>query len=274
MRKILMTLALVLASTAGLAADKVPAHPHILIETTMGNIKLELDGKLAPITVGHFLERVDSGFYDGLIFHRVIPNFVVQTGGHDERFAERATRAPVPNESGNGLSNTRGSIGLARSESPHSGTSQFYVNLVDNLGLNPLPSRWGYAVFGRVVAGMEVVDGIGHVATGAKGPFPSDVPLEAVLIRRAWVVGEEPAAATEAQASATDAAAGSGAASGAEARAEPEDAAAGEGGEAQASAEPGSPADLQREVGEPAGEAADSPDGATEAGADGNAPPQ
>jgi cyclophilin family peptidyl-prolyl cis-trans isomerase len=248
--------------------------PRVEFDTSLGTFVVELDAVRAPLTVENFLRYVRDGFYDGLIFHRVIPNFVVQTGGHDERFAERATRAPVPNESGNGLSNTRGSIGLARSESPHSGTSQFYVNLVDNLGLNPLPSRWGYTVFGRVVAGMEVIDRIGHVATGAKGPFPSDVPLKAVLIRRAWVVGEEPAAATEAQASATDAAAGSGAASGAEARAEPEDAAAGEGGEAQASAEPGSPADLQREVGEPAGEAADSPDGATEAGADGNAPPQ
>ncbi len=248
--------------------------PRVEFETSLGTFVVELDAVRAPLTVENFLRYVRDGFYDGLVFHRVIPNFVVQTGGHDERFAERPTRAPVPNESGNGLSNTRGSVGLARSESPHSGTSQFYVNLVDNLGLNPLPSRWGYAVFGRVVAGMEVIDRIGHVATGARGPFPSDVPLEAVLIRRAWVVGEEPAAGPQAPASAADEPSDPESAAGAETQAEPEDTGAGRHDEAPASAEPASSADQQREAGEPAGEAADTLDDATETGADEEAPPQ
>jgi len=197
MKKLACLLLLALPTVAhGQASTSLT--PRVEFDTTEGPFVVELDAVRAPLTVENFLRYVRDGFYDGLVFHRVIPNFVVQTGGHDEDFAERPTRAPIPNESGNGLSNTRGSVGLARSESPHSGTSQFYVNLVDNLGLNPLPSRWGYAVFGRVVEGMEVIDRIGHLATGARGPFPSDVPLESVLIRRAWVVGEPPAGSPEA----------------------------------------------------------------------------
>lgn len=168
--------------------------PRVRVETTAGDFVMELDAVRAPLTVENILRYVRDGFYDGLVFHRVVSNFVVQTGGYDASYAARPTRGPVPNESGNGLSNARGTIGLARGDSPHSGTSQFYVNLVDNPGLNPLPSRWGYAVFGRVVEGMEVIDRIGHVATGAAGPFPTEAPLEAIGIRRAYVLGEAPAA--------------------------------------------------------------------------------
>ena len=114
----------------------------------------------APLTAENFLRYVRDGSYDGTVFHRVIANFVVQGGGYDDRLAERQARAPIPNESGNGLSNRRGTLGLAREDCPHSGSSQFYINLMDNAGLDPLPSRWGYAVFGRVVEGMDVVDRI------------------------------------------------------------------------------------------------------------------
>ena len=151
---------------------------------------MELDAVRAPLTVENVLRYVRDGFYDGLVIHRVAANFVVQGGGYDTAYLERPTHGPVPNESGNGLSNTRGTVGLARTESPHSGTSQFYINLVDNLGLDPLPSRWGYAVFGRVVEGMDVIDRIGHVATGARGRFPAEVPLEQIVIERAYVLGE------------------------------------------------------------------------------------
>jgi cyclophilin family peptidyl-prolyl cis-trans isomerase len=131
--------------------------------------------------------------------HRVVANFVVQGGGYDTSYQPRPAHAAIANESGNGLSNQRGSVGMARGESPHSATSQFYVNLRDNAGLNPLPSRWGYAVFGRVVEGMDVVDRIAYVATGERNGF-GDTPLEPVVIRRASVVGEEPQAATPAEA--------------------------------------------------------------------------
>ena len=184
MRKILMTLALTLASAAGLAADKVPAHPHILIETTMGNIKLELDGKLAPITVGHFLARVDSGFYDGLIFHRVIPGFMAQAGGYTPGLELKEDDATIPNESGNGMSNVRGTIAMARTNDPHSANTQFFINVADNVRLDPANNRWGYAVFGYVIEGMEVVDEIVSVRTGPQGKLRSDVPMVPVVIKK------------------------------------------------------------------------------------------
>jgi cyclophilin family peptidyl-prolyl cis-trans isomerase len=184
MRKILMTLALTLASAAVLAADKVPAHPHILIETTMGNIKLELDGKLAPITVGHFLARVDSGFYDGLIFHRVIPGFMAQAGGYTPGLELKEDDAKIPNESGNGMSNVRGTIAMARTNDPHSANTQFFINVADNVRLDPANNRWGYAVFGYVIEGMEVVDEIVSVRTGPQGKLRSDVPMVPVVIKK------------------------------------------------------------------------------------------
>jgi cyclophilin family peptidyl-prolyl cis-trans isomerase len=127
---------------------------------------------------------VKADHYNGTIFHRVIANFVAQGGGFDEQFVEKPVGTPVPNESGNGLSNRRGTVGLARTGDPHSGTSQFYVNLADNASLDPQPSRWGYAVFGRIIEGMSTVDGIGSVATGEQGPFEQDVPLKAIVIEK------------------------------------------------------------------------------------------
>jgi cyclophilin family peptidyl-prolyl cis-trans isomerase len=184
MRKILLTLALALVGGAAMAADKVSAHPHILIETTMGNIKLELEGKLAPITVGHFLERVDNGFYDGLIFHRVIPGFMAQAGGYTPGLELREDDASIPNESGNGMSNVRGTIAMARTNDPHSANTQFFINVADNVRLDPGNNRWGYAVFGYVIEGMEVVDEIVSVRTGAQGKLRSDVPMVPIVIKK------------------------------------------------------------------------------------------
>jgi len=167
-------------------APTAPAQQVALVRvhTNMGSFLIELHTERAPLTVKNFLDYVRSGHYNGTIFHRVVTNFVAQAGGYDEQYVERPTKAPVPNESGNGLSNRRGTVGLARTGDPHSGTSQFYVNLVDNAGLDPQPSRWGYAVFGRVIEGMNVIDQIGAVATGEGGPFESDVPLKPIVIER------------------------------------------------------------------------------------------
>jgi peptidyl-prolyl cis-trans isomerase A (cyclophilin A) len=156
----------------------------VRVHTNMGSFLIELDTARAPLTTRNFLEYVRSGHYSGTIFHRVISNFVVQGGGYDDNLTEKPNREAVPNESGNGLSNRRGTVGLARTGDPHSGTSQFYVNVADNVALDPQPSRWGYAVFGRIIEGMSVVDSIGAVATGARGEFESDVPLKSIVIEK------------------------------------------------------------------------------------------
>ena len=184
MRTIMITLALALASSLALAADKVPAHPHILIETTMGDIKLELEGKLAPITVGHVLKLVDSGFYDGLIFHRVIPGFMAQAGGFTPGLELKEDDASIPNESGNGMSNVRGTVAMARTNDPHSANTQFFINVADNMRLDPGNNSWGYAVFGYVIEGMEVVDEIVSVRTGPQGKLRSDVPMVPIVIKK------------------------------------------------------------------------------------------
>jgi len=184
MKKSLAALVLVLASTFALAADKVPAHPHILVETTMGDLKFELDGKAAPITVGHFLGLVDSGFYDGLIFHRVIPGFMAQTGGYTPGLEVKEDETKIPNESGNGVSNMRGTIAMARTGDPHSANSQFFINVVDNNRLDPGNNRWGYTVFGYVIEGMEIVDQIVAVKTGPQGKLRSDVPVVPIVIKK------------------------------------------------------------------------------------------
>jgi len=178
------------------SAENYPSvEPRVRFETTMGDFVVELDTVRAPLTTANFLNYVREGFYDNTLIHRVIPNFVVQGGGHNTDYSEKPVHGPIPNESGNGLSNSRGTVGMARGDSPHSATSQFYINLNDNAGLNPLPSRWGYAVFGKVVEGMDVIDNIAHVATGSGGPFTQDAPLEKILIKHAAVVGEKPEAA-------------------------------------------------------------------------------
>ena len=192
----LLALLLSTALTAGLAyaqeeqAEIVSTDPSVNVVTNAGSFVIELDVDRAPLTVENFLAYAREGHYDGTIFHRVIQGFVAQAGGYTGDFQLKPTERMVVNEAGNGLSNLRGTVGLARTTDPHSGNSQFYINLVDNLDLNPRPTRWGYAVFGTVVEGMEIVDEIGHVPTGANGPFERNVPMQNIVIQRVEVIGE------------------------------------------------------------------------------------
>ncbi len=158
--------------------------PRVRVVTTAGNFVIELDRNRAPLTVDAFLKYTSDGFYAGVVFHRVVPGFIAQAGGFTPDMQPKPVTENIFNESGNGLSNLRGTVGLARSTEPHSGTSQFYVNLADNVDLDPRPTRWGYAVFGKVVEGMEVVDDIGHRPTAGGGPFDRNVPVEPIVIER------------------------------------------------------------------------------------------
>ena len=188
--RVLLLLATGLCAPAW-SQDAAPAGPQqVRFETTLGAFTVEVDPARAPLTAMSFLQYVRDQHYDGTIFHRVIGNFVVQGGGYLPDGTEKPVRGGVPNESGNGLSNRRGTVALARTGDPHSGTSQFYVNLADNIALDPSPARWGYAVFGRVVEGMDVVDRIASVATGSSGAFQEDAPLQPVVITTARVIGE------------------------------------------------------------------------------------
>mgnify|MGYP001431897068 CR=1 FL=1 len=152
------------------------------IRTNKGDITLQLFANKAPISTKNFLAYIDEGFYDGTIFHRVIKDFMIQGGGFDEGMNDLESLNTIPNESGNGLSNLRGTIAMARTSEPHSANAQFFINTKDNRSLNPKSGRWGYAVFGTVIEGMEVVDKISKKPTGPKGRFTSDVPIETVLI--------------------------------------------------------------------------------------------
>lgn len=172
----------------GARADDKPLPTRVRIETNLGDFTIEVNAERAPLSAANFLDYVRSGHYTGTIFHRVINNFVIQGGGFDTNFKLKTPRAPVSNESGNGLSNRRGTVGLARSDLPHSGNCQFYVNLNDNDDLDPQPLRWGYAVFGKVVEGMDTIDKIGHVATGSAGPFPKDAPTTPIVIKSATII--------------------------------------------------------------------------------------
>lgn len=185
-----LILALLLGSVAANAQTKgnIVAHPQVRMETTEGTVVLELDTRRAPLSVANFLRLVESGFYDGTIFHRVVRNFVVQGGGHDAKFTAREDDKAVPNESGNGLSNLRGTIAMARTSDPHTANGQFFINLNDNLQLDPQPERWGYAVFGKVIEGMEAVDTMGTLPTGPGGPFPKDVPTLPIVVKTMTVV--------------------------------------------------------------------------------------
>jgi peptidyl-prolyl cis-trans isomerase A (cyclophilin A) len=172
-------------AVTGVAAADPADSPVVVIDTTAGPITVQLDRARAPMTVDNFLKYVDSGFFDGLIFHRVIPNFMIQGGGMNEQLQEKATGAPIRNEARNGLSNRRGTIAMARTSDPNSATAQFFINLVDNgASLDPNPDSAGYAVFGKVIAGMDVVDKIAQVPTGRKGPH-DDVPLKPIVIKSA-----------------------------------------------------------------------------------------
>jgi peptidyl-prolyl cis-trans isomerase B (cyclophilin B) len=158
---------------------------RVVLETSKGRIVIELDPDKAPQTVNNFLDYVKAGHYDGTIFHRVIPGFMIQGGGFDSGMRQKSTRSPISNEADNGLLNSRGTIAMARTGDPHSASAQFFINVVDNTFLNfksKTPQGWGYAVFGKVVEGMDVADSIAAVKTKAQ-----DVPVEPVIIQKASV---------------------------------------------------------------------------------------
>jgi peptidyl-prolyl cis-trans isomerase A (cyclophilin A) len=183
----------------GARASGEPPDPQVKVTTNMGEFVIELRPDRAPLTTANFLRYVREGFYNGTLFHRVVSNFVIQGGGHDAQTLQlKNPHESVFNESGNGLQNKRGAVGLARGDSPHTGNAQFYVNLVDNPDLDPVPTRWGYAVFGRVVSGMDVIDRIGETPTGATGPFKKDAPLKPVIIEKVEILTAGASSAPEA----------------------------------------------------------------------------
>lgn len=184
------TFACFLLQPAARADDVTGSNPEVRVTTNMGSFVIELRPDRAPLTVADFLRYVQEGFYTNTLFHRVVANFVIQGGGHSATapYPLKPTYPAIDNESGNGLQNKRGAVGLARAAGPHTGNAQFYINLVDNPELDPLPTRWGYAVFGQVVEGMDVVDRIGVVPTGTFGPFKSDAPLKPVIIQSVEVI--------------------------------------------------------------------------------------
>lgn len=220
MLKSLLGVAL-LACSAACMAQPVPAssstsiapaaNPQVRIETTLGTITLELYPQKAPKTVANFLQYVHEHFYAGTVFHRVIPGFLIQAGIYDKHLEARRTHPAIPDEADNGLSNLRGTIAAARApESPNSATSQFFINLVDNQRLDFVSKHsgltWGYAVFGKVTKGMQVVDKIAALPTIAEGPFAGDVPTPLVVITAVEVIGEKPANASSASAPAASSA--------------------------------------------------------------------
>ena len=184
-----------------MATLSVLAAPVLVkMETNRGDIILELDQDKAPLSVANFLQYVNDGYYDGTIFHRIISTFMIQGGGFDEELTRKTTREPIQNEASNGLKNTRGTIAMARMNAPHSATSQFFINVQDNISLDYTGQHnsqtWGYAVFGKVVQGLDVVDEIRFTQTGANPPFRSDFPIKNMLIKKVTVIEKLPEVAT------------------------------------------------------------------------------
>ena len=182
--------AALIANAPAFAQTSSATHPQVLLKTTDGDIKVELYPEQAPKTVANFLDYVKSGQYSGTIFHRVIKGFMIQGGGYTASFAEKPTRVPIPLESRNGLKNMAGTIAMARTGDPNSATDQFFINTVDNAGLDyPNPDGNGYAVFGKVVSGMDVVKKIEATPTTTRGSM-SDVPQQPIVIQSATVVSK------------------------------------------------------------------------------------
>ncbi|MGD8762064.1 MAG: peptidylprolyl isomerase [Desulfobacteraceae bacterium] len=180
-------LAVLAAVVPGNAEETAKGNPKVVLDTSKGEIVIELFADRTPVTVQNFLAYVDAKFYDGTIFHRVIPNFMIQGGGFTADMNQKTTNDPIDNEADNGLKNQRGTIAMARTSDPHSATGQFFINSVDNDFLNfksKTPQGWGYAVFGKVVEGLEVVDAISAVKTKTRSGY-QDVPAEAVVINSA-----------------------------------------------------------------------------------------
>jgi len=171
---------------AGLTSSMAAFAQKVKLATSLGDIVVEVDAAKAPKSAANFLQYVKDGHYNGTVFHRVIPDFMIQGGGMTPDLKEKPTRAPIPLEARNGLDNTRGTVAMARTMDPNSATSQFFINVKDNAFLNAAQSRDGngYAVFGKVVSGMDVVDKIRAVQTGSKGPY-QDVPVQPVIIKQA-----------------------------------------------------------------------------------------
>ena len=176
-----LAIGILILPISALAADK----PVVVLETNFGNIEISLNEKRAPITVANFLSYVDEGFYDNTIFHRVIPNFMIQTGGFDKNMQEKANKAPIKNESPNRLHNDRYTVAMARTNDPDSATSQFFINVRTNSSLDFSRSKPGYAVFGDVTAGKDVVYTISLQSTGRRNGY-SDVPEENIVIQKAY----------------------------------------------------------------------------------------
>ena len=191
---IFLLLALITA-TPSLAdnSDKKQNTLAAVVLTSLGEVELLLDKKNAPLTVANFLNYAREGFYNGTLFHRVIPNFMIQGGGFDTSFQQKNLLPPITNEADNRLLNTRGTVAMARTPDPHSATSQFFINVKDNTFLNfraKSPQGWGYCVFGKVIKGMDIVDKISLVATGNVGHH-ADVPLKQVTIKHVKIIGDE-----------------------------------------------------------------------------------
>lgn len=205
---VLLLLSVALLAPAARAQDAKPANaadPEVVLHTSQGDITLELFPDKAPKSVANFLQYVRDGFYAGTLFHRAIPGYLVQGGLYTRDLQPKRTRPAIASEADNGLSNLRGTIAVARGADPNSGTSQFFINLVDNRRLDFVGNQsgltWGYAVFGKVIKGMDVVDRIAALPTRGIGPFAADVPNPLVVIDSAKVIGETaPTAASSATA--------------------------------------------------------------------------
>jgi len=189
MRKIFLSLMLILTSTLLFATENKMSDTqnNVKLTTSLGEIIIQLNTEKAPVSAENFIKYVKEGFYDGTIFHRIIPDFMAQGGGFDTDFKQKEVHEPIKNEADNGLKNTRGSIAMARTSDPHSATAQFFINYKDSSFLNytsATNSGWGYAVFGEVIEGMDVVDAMAEVATGNHGGH-QDVPKENIVIEKA-----------------------------------------------------------------------------------------
>jgi cyclophilin family peptidyl-prolyl cis-trans isomerase len=192
MRKLILFMMLLLTSTLSFATEKnmSDTQTKVKLTTTLGEIIIQLNPEKAPVSSANFLTYVNEGFYNGTIFHRVIPDFMAQGGGFDTSFNQKAVHAPIKNEADNGLTNNRGTIAMARTNDPNSATAQFFINYKDNSFLNhtsPTPSGWGYAVFGEVIEGMDAVDAMAKQPTGNRGGH-QDVPKTDIVIEKAEVI--------------------------------------------------------------------------------------
>lgn len=189
-----LTLLLLIISLIA-TSHSIAAPVKVKMETNRGDIILELNSEKAPLSVANFLSYAESGFYDKTIFHRVISNFMIQGGGFTEELERKETKEPIQNEASNGLKNNRGTISMARLPSPHSATAQFFINVKDNPALDHTGEQngrtWGYAVFGKVIEGMDVVDEIRYTQTGPNPPLRSDVPIKTMRIEKVSVIKED-----------------------------------------------------------------------------------